>query len=105
MKKPHWSDVDRDFIRDNWRVMSDEQLAAFLPGRTAVCVETKRQRMGLIRKRPITTTDIRRVQSDIARHTAREIGEDIGRTEVSIWDICARFDIDCHGRWDKSVAA
>jgi hypothetical protein len=105
MTKPHWTRWETKFLVKNHEVMTDEQLAAFLPGRTACCVGVKRIRMGLPRRKWYTTADLRRVQNENNRHTARELGEELGRSEEAMWKFWQRVGLESPHGQTKRVAA
>lgn len=104
MKKPHWTESEKKLIKDNWSHMDDEQLSMLLPGRTPKSVEQERTRMGYLRKAPVRQSDLRRIENDIIRHTASEVGEDIGRSKNSVYMICRRNGITCPPGYLKRVA-
>jgi hypothetical protein len=105
MTKPHWTRWETKFLVKNHEVMTDEQLADRLPGRTACCVRVKRTRMGLLRFKPWTTADLRLVKNERNQRTARDLGEDLGRSEEAMWKFWQRVGLESPHGQTKRVAA
>lgn len=82
-KKPRWTSTDTEFIERNWKSMTDGQLADHI-GCSSVRVERKRKDLGLLRKRPITTAEIRHVGANYRFSYFQSIGQDIGRSDESV---------------------
>lgn len=80
---PRWCPTNVATLVKHWQTITDEQLARMF-GCSVRRVVEKRGALGLLRKRPITTAELRHVEVNYQHSTYADIGPDIGRKPSSV---------------------
>lgn len=78
-----WRGKEYKFIRDNWQIMSDEEMANKL-NRPVKSVAAKRAELGFSRDDSYSEEELKYIQDNWESKTDAEMGNAIGRSEVSI---------------------
>lgn len=82
-KRPHWCITNVATLLKYWQVMTDEELAKMFRCGVRRVVE-KREELGLLRKRPIRTNELRHVEANYLLSNYADIAQDLDRSEASV---------------------
>ena len=89
-KKQRWFKTNIAYLMQHWESMTDEELAEVFMCDVRRVVE-KRNKLGLLRKRPVTTMEVEHVRVNYHLSKSPEIGSDIGRSGSSVRYIHSRY--------------
>lgn len=84
----YWTEEENRFIRENYTVMSDQDMADLL-GKTRKAVRSHRSYMGLLRQEtntPWTIEEVMYLDANWGHKTLRKIAKHLGKTEQAVRD-------------------
>lgn len=85
-----WSEKDKQFIIDNWKSMTDDELASAL-GRTRKAIGLTRHRLKLARPNNYVTDEEKRfIKANMGKLTIRQIAEKLGKPLGTTYKIIER---------------
>lgn len=82
-KDTKWTEKEKQFVKDNWKEMADEDMAEEL-NRTPSAIQYQRLRMNLQRGRTWTENEKKFIKDNWRKMSDKKLGEKLGRTSNAV---------------------